>query len=508
MTCRRVASAAWRACASASAASIAGGGARGASGIRGGGGESSSSSKTSSSCLVLLRNAAARSDLARWSAPARGIYGAARARPQPPRKEVESRGARAERLREARVKHEVRLYKERAKNEVANESWVRDKEREHAAAYAHDLWAEDDDELYGTDGAIQDPEEEARRIEARRAAKAAAKAARAYYDAIPIEAQKTITVGIVGVPNAGKSQLTNTLAGSQVSAVSPKTNTTRIETLATIAKRETQVILVDLPGVVGREHYRNGVHEKKVSSAWSAAADCDALVFIVDAHRQLSRPDPRVVRLIARARESLDAMKTEAEKLEGDGALRVPSFLALNKLDLFEPWERDRVKALARQLSKLHDFARVFPISAKRGKGTDALLRGLIEIAPTKPWAFDPTQVTDKTSIDQAIEVVRECVYQRLHKELPYNIVPIHDEWENRRDGSVKIEQYLVVDNVGVKQIVVGRRGSTIGQIGIRARVLLEKMWDKRVHLILNVRVRKKNNTVRGRLRPEEFEKY
>ena len=118
---------------------------------------------------------------------------------------------------------------------------------------------------------------------------------------------------------------------------------------------------------------------------------------------------------------------------------------------------------------------------------------GRAAAAAARPWALDPSKTTDKSLIDQAVEVVRECVYQRLHKELPYNVVPLHDSWENFRNGSYKIEQTLVVDSVNVKQIVVGRRGSTIGQIGIRARTILEEMFGRRVHLVLHVKVRKKN---------------
>ena len=151
------------------------------------------------------------------------------------------------------------------------------------------------------------------------------------------------------------------------------------------------------------------------------------------------------------------------------------------------------MKRVARSLSEQHPFAQLYPISAKRGAGVQRVLDHFAAAAPARPWALDPSKTTDKSAIDQAIEVVRECVYRRLHEELPYNVVPLHDSWENFRNGSYKIEQTLVVDSVSVKQIVVGRRGSTIGQIGIRARTILEAMFGRRVHLVLHVKVRKKN---------------
>ena len=98
-------------------------------------------------------------------------------------------------------------------------------------------------------------------------------------------------------------------------------------------------------------------------------------------------------------------------------------------MDLFETHDRDRLKVLARQLAGIHPFEQLYPISAKKGRGTDALMDFFLYNAPKRKWDLPPDKTTDKSMIDQAIEVVRECVYQRLHKELPYNIVPIHDQW-------------------------------------------------------------------------------
>ena len=180
--------------------------------------------------------------------------------------------------------------------------------------------------------------------------------------------------------------------------------------------------------------------------------------------------------------------------------MQIPnSVLALNKVDLFTADTRGAVKSVARQLSQLHPFTSLFPISAKRGAGVANVLGHFVNEAPLRRWELDPSQSTDKSNIDRAVEVVRECVYQRLHKELPYNVVPLHDTWENFRNGAYKIEQTLVVDSVNVKQIVVGRRGSAIGQIGIRARTILEEIFERKVHLVLHVKVRKKNKSGGGR---------
>jgi GTP-binding protein Era len=408
----------------------------------------------------------------------------------------ESRGARAERLRRARMRHEVRMFKERAKEELSQEHWVRRK----LARSAHETRDVDsgstlkrnDDDDSPLDGGYG-----SRRFRLSRTAVALSDAVAG---SVAEADQRCIRVGVLGVPNAGKSQLVNTLVGSHVSAVSPKTNTTRGETLGAVTRGETQVVFVDLPGIVGPEHYRNNKHAAKVTSAWAAAASCDALLFIVDAHRQATRPDPRVELLLSVAKENLERLRyTEAS------GLAIPeSVLVLNKVDLFDAGDKDRVKGVARALANLHPFAQLYPISAKLGKGVKRVLDHFAAAAPFRPWALDPSKTTDKSAIDRAIEVVRECVYKRLHKELPYNVVPLHDSWENFRNGSVKIEQTLVVDSVNVKQIVVGRRGSAIGQIGIRARTILEEMFGKRVHLVLHVKVRKKNKGGGARRVPGE----
>ena len=322
---------------------------------------------------------------------------------------------------------------------------------------------------------------------------------------VPERDQRCVRVGVVGVPNAGKSQLVNTLVGSQICAVSAKTNTTRVETLGALTRGDAQAVLLDLPGVVGPEHYRNPTHATKVSSAWAVAAGCDLLLFIVDANRQARRPDPRVVDLLASARANLERLKYT----EVTGLSMPPAVLALNKVDLFRGAEdREALKRVARELAAVHPFEDIFPISAAKGKGTDALLSHLLLRAPRRPWDLPPSAVTDKSMVDQAIEVVRESVYRRLHQELPYSIVPVHDSWTNFDDGSYRIEQTLMVDSVPMKQIVVGTRGSVIGQIGIRARTVLEKMFSRRVHLVLNVKVRKKNNSLRGKARTTEYELY
>ena len=331
---------------------------------------------------------------------------------------------------------------------------------------------------------------------------------------IDIERQKSIRVGILGVPNAGKSELVNALVGAKVSAVSRKTNTTRMETIGTTTRDDTQVVFLDLPGIVGPEHYRNRAHESKVTSGWAAASTCDAILFVVDANRQAKKADWRV-------RETIDAMTEQMRKLryeeflfpeededeekdeenEKDDvvtnkAAPPPGILVLNKVECLDRSKRSEqlpelIQSLATDPKKT--FSKAFPVSALHSVGTETLFNHLISLAKPRPWDYSPSESTAMNDRSRAIEVVRESVYDQVHKEICYGIEIVHKSWEDFRDGSVRIEHDLFVKSGGNRKIVVGKDGRTIGQIGVKARHVLEALLGRRVHLLLNVRVKRTN---------------
>jgi GTP-binding protein Era len=331
---------------------------------------------------------------------------------------------------------------------------------------------------------------------------------------VPIERQKSIRVGILGVPNAGKSELVNALVGAKVSAVSRKTNTTRMETIGTTTREDTQLVFLDLPGIVGPEHYRNKAHESKVTMGWAAASTCDAILFVVDANRQARKADWRV-------RETIDSLTEQMRKLryeeflspedeyedaddvgEDDEDLVTnktsppPGILVLNKVDLMDRSKRaeqlpELVQSLATDPKKT--FSKAFPVSALHSVGTEALFNHLLTLAKYRPWDYSPSESTAMNDRSRAIEVVRESVYDQVHKEICYGIEIVHKSWEDFRDGSVRIEHDLFVKSGGNRKIVVGKDGRTIGQIGVKARHVLEALLGRRVHLLLNVRVRRTN---------------
>ena len=325
-----------------------------------------------------------------------------------------------------------------------------------------------------------------------------AREARASGRAVPVVdasfVERCARVALVGAPNAGKSALANALVGDKVSAVSRKTNTTRRRAIGCRTVGEAQVVVVDAPGVVGREHYRNAAHERKVEGAFETAGECDALALVVDAERQLERKDSRVLEIVRRVREAMD----DARESRG---IDLKPVLVLNKVDAVP---KERRPSLVKMVDYFQNaggegfaFARVFPVSALTGAGTKALLDYLLEIAPEAPWEFDPMKTTDMTDAQRALEIVRECVYNRLNAELPYGIDIAHVSWEDFKNGDVRIEQNVLVETASQRKIVVGKAGEVIGQIGINGRVMLEEIFGRNVHLILNVKLKRKKKNYR-----------
>jgi GTP-binding protein Era len=273
-------------------------------------------------------------------------------------------------------------------------------------------------------------------------------------------------VAIVGAPNAGKSTLVNRLVGTKVSIVSPKVQTTRSRVLGIAMDDEfaAQVIFIDTPGIF---QPKKRIERAMVHAAWSGASDADLIVLVVDAERGLNE-DARLI----------------IEKLKETQRRAV---LALNKIDLVK---RDSLLALTAELDGFGIFDKVFMISAEKGDGTADLLRYFVSLVPEGPWHFPEDQVSDMPMRLLAAEITREQIFRQLHQELPYSAAVETDQWEERDDGSVRIDQTVFVQREGQKAIVLGKHGRQIKTIGEKARIELEEMLERRVHLFLHVKVR------------------
>jgi len=278
------------------------------------------------------------------------------------------------------------------------------------------------------------------------------------------EAQRRCgTIAVLGAPNAGKSTLINRLVGSKVTIVSPKVQTTRARVLGIALRGPAQLVFIDTPGIFAP---KRRLERAMVAAAWAGAQDADAVLLLVDAARGVDEDTERIIDGLARA---------------GRRAV-----LALNKIDRVA---RERLLPLADTLQKRGIFDAVFMISSLTGDGVEDLAAHLARTVPEGPWLFPEDQVSDVPLRQLAAELVREQVFLQLHQELPYAITVETDEWEERKDGSVRITATIHVARASHKPIVLGKGGAQIKRIGAAARAELAQLLERPVHLFLHVRV-------------------
>jgi GTP-binding protein Era len=276
-------------------------------------------------------------------------------------------------------------------------------------------------------------------------------------------------VAVVGAPNAGKSTLVNALVGSKVSIVSPKVQTTRMRVIG-IAMADlpgdgrAQVVLVDTPGIF--RIARRRLERAMVAAAWQGAEDADVVALVVDVERGVG-----------------EETRAIAGKLTES---RAPRYLVLNKIDLAP---REKLLALTEELNALVPFERTFMVSALRQDGVADVLAAFAERVPAGPFLYPEDQAADLPIRLLAAEVTREQVFLQLHQELPYETAVETEKWEERADGSVRIEQTIHVQREGQRAIVLGKGGAKIKQIGARARHELGRLLERPVHLFLHVKV-------------------
>ncbi len=270
-------------------------------------------------------------------------------------------------------------------------------------------------------------------------------------------------VAVIGAPNAGKSTLVNGIVGAKVSIVTPKMQTTRFRVLGIALRGETQLILIDTPGIFAP---RKRLERAMVAAAWSGAGDADEIVFVVDASRSLKGQPLRII-----------------DRLKGAGRRGI---LALNKIDLVAKPELLR---LAATFDAAGNFSDIVMISAQTGDGVGDLVALLQQRLPQGPWLFPDDQISDLSEHVFATEITREKLFMALGQELPYAVSVETESWTRRDDGSIEIRQIINVQREGQKAIVIGHKGSRLGQIGSAARADLERLLGCRVHLFLFVRV-------------------
>ena len=271
-------------------------------------------------------------------------------------------------------------------------------------------------------------------------------------------------VALIGAPNAGKSTLVNQLVGAKVSIVTHKVQTTRAIVRGIATHNNAQIVFVDTPGIFKP---KRRLDTAMVTTAWGGAKDADVILVLIDAERGIKGD----------ADAMLDRVATAGQ----------PKILILNKLDRVKP---ESLLALSEAANARVEFKRTFMLSALNGSGCKDLLDYLAETLPEGPWYYPEDQISDLPMRQLAAEITREKLYLRLHQELPYSSHVETEKWEEKKDGSVRIEQVIYVERDSQKKIVLGHKGETIRSIGQAARKDIGEILEQKVHLFLFVKVR------------------
>ncbi|WCR57910.1 GTPase Era [Wolbachia endosymbiont of Ctenocephalides felis wCfeJ] len=287
--------------------------------------------------------------------------------------------------------------------------------------------------------------------------------------------QKCLFVTIAGLPNAGKSTLINSIVGSKIAIVTPKVQTTRTQIRGITICNDTQIIFTDSPGIFSAE---TKLEKALVKSAWSAIKGDDITLLLVDASNYL---------------KNIERIKTIFAQLQRTKARCI---LVINKIDLIK---KPELKMTYEHLNLLYRFEKIFTISALRSEGLSDLMNYLSEVAPVSPWFYGEDQITDSSTSFLSAEITREKLFLNLREELPYSTAVITEQFQEKKDKSLIIKQVIFVLKDSYKKIVLGKNGNSIKKIGTEARAELEKLFKRKVHLFLFVKVRPWTN------RPEEY---
>lgn len=291
------------------------------------------------------------------------------------------------------------------------------------------------------------------------------------------ENQRAGFAAIIGAPNAGKSTLVNRLTGTKVSIVTQKVQTTRFPVRGIAIEGDAQIVLVDTPGIFTP---RRRLDRAMVASAWGGADDADVVVHLIDAASHIA----------AEGKEGQAADRRSAEDTETIiAALKAADkqvILALNKID---GMRRDTLLALSHRLFETGVYSEVYMISALSGDGVDDLKQRLARSMPAGHWLYPEDQSADVPMRVLAAEITREKVYLRVHEELPYSAAVETTSFEDKADGSARIEQTIYVERESQRPIVLGKGGQTLKWIGQKSREELTELLDRPVHLFITVKV-------------------
>jgi GTP-binding protein Era len=279
--------------------------------------------------------------------------------------------------------------------------------------------------------------------------------------------KKCISVVFAGLPNAGKSSLVNKIVGEKVSIISPKAQTTRDIIRGIAVEGDTQLIIIDTPGIFIPKTNRL-LERKIIKNAWIGVQDASTACVIIDSKVGITNAAKTLIEDISKKQENL--------------------IFVLNKVDLVK---KDKLLELADQISNIYpDFRNIFMVSATKGDNISKLKKYLFSLAEPSPWLFPEDEITDAPSKFMASEITREKLFLKLRSDLPYSVDVYTEKWEEFNNGSIKIQQVIRVLKDSQKAIVLGKRGSMLKSINIEAREEMEVFFEKKIHLFTFVQVK------------------
>ena len=282
-----------------------------------------------------------------------------------------------------------------------------------------------------------------------------------------IEEKRAGFIAVIGSPNAGKSTLINHFIGQKVTIVTRKVQTTRSVIRGICIHKESQLVFSDTPGIF---EPKRRLDRAMVEAAWGSSSDADIILFLYDAQKS--------------------GIDSETNKILHElGQSRQKKILVLNKVDLVD---NKTLLPLIKNFEAICSFDATFIISALTGEGSKEVLSYLAKNLPKGPWLYPEDEITDLPARLLAAEITREQIFMRLHQELPYATTVETEEWTERDDGAIVINQIIYLKKAGHKKIVIGKNGSMIKMLGKAARIEIEQILERSVHLFLFVKVREK----------------
>ncbi|WP_425360586.1 MULTISPECIES: GTPase Era [unclassified Candidatus Tisiphia] len=275
--------------------------------------------------------------------------------------------------------------------------------------------------------------------------------------------QKTISISIIGKPNAGKSSLLNKLIGQKISIVTPKVQTTRSIITGIVTIKDTQLIILDTPGIF---EPKKQLEKAMVRCAWSSLHGVDLVLLIIDSTKPIDQFTLQILK-----------------KLQ---TLKINLIFLLNKIDIPSEYLEEIENTLNSQFVDSY----ILKLSVLSGKNVNKLLNYIQSHAKESPWLYEEDDVTNLPMRFLAAEITREQLFLNLHQELPYNLTVQTEMWQENNDKSIKIHQVIVVSRDSYKTIILGKNGCKIKEIGSKARIEMQISFDCKIHLFLFVKVR------------------